>query len=266
MNIQDTIQQLRSELDQHNYNYYVLDQPQISDFEFDQKLKELQALEAAHPEFFDSNSPTQRVGGAVTKNFQTVVHDYRMYSLDNSYSKEDVVDWETRIQKVLGNVPIEYTCELKYDGASISITYENGQLSRAVTRGDGVQGDDVTNNIKTIKSIPLQLKGNYPAHFAIRGEIILPFAGFEKMNQELIEIGETPYANPRNTASGSLKLQDSAEVAKRPLDCLLYSLVGNNLPFQSQFEGLQAARDWGFKAPKEAKLAKNLDEVFGLIA
>ena len=266
MNIQDTIQQLRSELDQHNYNYYVLDQPQISDFEFDQKLKELQALEAAHPEFFYSNSPTQRVGGAVTKNFQTVVHDYRMYSLDNSYSKEDVVDWETRIQKVLGNVPIEYTCELKYDGASISITYENGQLSRAVTRGDGVQGDDVTNNIKTIKSIPLQLKGNYPAHFAIRGEIILPFAGFEKMNQELIEIGETPYANPRNTASGSLKLQDSAEVAKRPLDCLLYSLVGNNLPFQSQFEGLQAARDWGFKAPKEAKLAKNLDEVFEFIA
>lgn len=265
MNIQDTIQQLRSELDQHNYNYYVLDKPQISDFEFDQKLKELQFLEAAHPEFFDSNSPTQRVGGAITKNFQTVVHDYRMYSLDNSYSKEDVVDWETRIQKVLGNVPIEYTCELKYDGASISITYENGQLSRAVTRGDGVQGDDVTNNIKTIKSIPLQLKGNFPAHFSIRGEIILPFAGFEKMNQELIEIGETPYANPRNTASGSLKLQDSSEVAKRPLDCLLYSLVGNNLPFQSQFEGLQAARDWGFKAPKEAKLAKNLDEVFEFI-
>lgn len=266
MNIQDTIKQLRSELDQHNYNYYVLDQPQISDFAFDQKLKELQVLEAAHPEFFDANSPTQRVGGAITKNFQTVVHDYRMYSLDNSYSKEDVEDWETRIQKVLGNVPIEYTCELKYDGASISITYEDGQLARAVTRGDGFQGDDVTNNIKTIRSIPLQLKGNYPANFAIRGEIILPFAGFEKMNQELIEIGETPYANPRNTASGSLKLQDSAEVAKRPLDCLLYSLIGNNLPFQSQFEGLQAARNWGFKAPKEAKLAKNIDEVFEFIA
>lgn len=266
MNIQDTIQQLRSELNQHNYNYYVLDQPQISDFEFDQKLKELQALEAAHPEFFDANSPTQRVGGAITKNFQTVVHDYRMYSLDNSYSKEDLLDWETRIQKVLGNVAIEYTCELKYDGASISITYENGQLAWAVTRGDGVQGDDVTNNIKTIKSIPLQLKGNYPPHFAIRGEIILPFAGFEKMNQELIEIGETPYSNPRNTASGSLKLQDSSEVAKRPLDCLLYSLVGNNLPFQSQFDGLQAARDWGFKAPKQAKLAKNIDEVFEFIA
>nr|WP_315153698.1 NAD-dependent DNA ligase LigA [uncultured Flavobacterium sp.] len=265
MNIQDTIQQLRSELDQHNYNYYVLDQPQISDFEFDQKLKELQALEAEHPEFFDANSPTQRVGGTITKNFQTVVHDYRMYSLDNSYSKEDVMDWETRIQKVLGNVPIEYTCELKYDGASISITYENGKLARAVTRGDGFQGDEVTNNIKTIKSIPLQLKGNYPTHFAIRGEIILPFAGFEKMNQELIEIGETPYSNPRNTASGSLKLQDSSEVAKRPLDCLLYALVGNNLPFQTQFEGLQAARDWGFKAPKEAKLTKNIDEVFEFI-
>jgi len=266
MNIQDTIQQLRSELDQHNYNYYVLDQPQISDFEFDQKLKALHELELAHPEFFDPNSPTQRVGGAITKNFQTVVHDYRMYSLDNSYSKEDLLDWETRIQKVLGNVPIEYTCELKYDGASISITYENGKLSKAVTRGDGFQGDDVTNNIKTIKSIPLQLKGNYPEYFAIRGEIILPFAGFEKMNQELIEIGETPFANPRNTASGSLKLQDSAEVAKRPLDCLLYSLVGNNFPFQSQFEGLQTARDWGFKAPKEAKLAKNLDEVFEFIS
>lgn len=265
MNIQDTIQQLRSELDQHNYNYYVLDEPQISDFEFDQKLKELQALEAEHPEFFDANSPTQRVGGTITKNFQTVVHDYRMYSLDNSYSKEDVVDWETRIQKVLGNVPIEYTCELKYDGASISITYENGKLARAVTRGDGFQGDEVTNNIKTIKSIPLQLKGNYPSHFAIRGEIILPFAGFEKMNRELIEIGEMPYSNPRNTASGSLKLQDSSEVAKRPLDCLLYSLVGNNLPFRSQFEGLQSARDWGFKAPKEAKLAKNINEVFEFI-
>ncbi|MGL2986269.1 NAD-dependent DNA ligase LigA [Flavobacterium sp. RSSA_27] len=265
MNIQDTIQQLRSELDQHNYNYYVLDQPQISDFEFDQKLKELQALEAEHPEFFDANSPTQRVGGTITKNFQTVVHDYRMYSLDNSYSKDELLDWEKRIQKVLGDLPLEYTCELKYDGASISITYENGQLSRAVTRGDGFQGDEVTNNIKTIKSIPLQLKGNYPDHFAIRGEIILPFAGFEKMNQELIEIGETPYSNPRNTASGSLKLQDSSEVAKRPLDCLLYSLVGSNLPFQSQFEGLQAARDWGFKAPKEAKLAKNIDEVFEFI-
>ncbi|WP_264566905.1 NAD-dependent DNA ligase LigA [Flavobacterium sp. N3904] len=265
MNIQQTIQTLREELNLHNHSYYVLDNPTISDYEFDLKLKELQDLENKHPEFFDANSPTQRVGGTITKNFETVPHEYRMYSLDNSYSKEDLIDWQNRIQKVLGNVPLEYTCELKYDGASISITYENGMLKRAVTRGDGFQGDDVTNNIKTIKSIPLQLKGNFPEHFAIRGEIILPFAGFEKMNQDLIEIGETPYSNPRNTASGSLKLQDSAEVAKRPLDCLLYFLIGPNLPFSSQFEGLEIARNWGFKAPAEAKLTKNLDEVFQFI-
>ena len=265
MNIQQTIQTLREELNLHNYNYYVLDKPTLSDYEFDMKLKELQDLESKYPEYFDSNSPSQRVGGTVTKNFETIPHEYRMYSLDNSYSKEDLIDWENRIQKVLGNVPLEYTCELKYDGASISITYVNGMLKRAVTRGDGFQGDDVTNNIKTIKSIPLQLKGNYPSQFAIRGEIILPFAGFEKMNQDLIEIGETPYSNPRNTASGSLKLQDSAEVAKRPLDCLLYFLIGPNLPFSSQFAGLEVARNWGFKAPNEAKLSKNLEEVFEFI-
>jgi DNA ligase (NAD+) len=265
MDIQNTIQNLREELNQHNHNYYVLDQPTISDYEFDLKLAQLQDLERQHPEFFDESSPTQRVGGAITKNFETVAHEHRMYSLDNSYSKEDLLEWEKRIQKVLGDVPLEYTCELKYDGASISITYVNGKLQRAVTRGDGFQGDDVTNNIKTIKSIPLQLKGNYPPKFDVRGEIILPFAGFEKMNQELIEIGETPYSNPRNTASGSLKLQDSTEVAKRPLDCLLYFLIGNQLPFNSQFESLESARSWGFKAPKEAKLAKSLDEVFQFI-
>ena len=265
MSVLDTIKNLRDELNQHNYNYYVLDKPTISDFEFDQKLKQLQDLEAQHPEFFDENSPTQRVGGMVTKNFETVKHEYRMYSLDNSYSIEDLQDWETRIQKVLGDVPLEYTCELKYDGASISISYENGRLVRAVTRGDGFQGDDVTNNIKTIKAVPIHLKGDFPDKFDIRGEIILPFAGFEKMNQELIEIGETPYSNPRNTASGSLKLQDSAEVAKRPLDCLLYFVIGNNLPFKTQFEGLQKARDWGFKVPTQSKLAKNLNEVFEYI-
>ena len=266
MDIQNTIQKLREELNQHNYNYYVLDKPTISDFEFDQKLKQLQELENKHQEYFDENSPTQRVGGTITKNFQTVKHEYRMYSLDNSYSKEELIDWEKRVQKVLGDVPLEYTCELKYDGASISISYENGKLKRAVTRGDGVQGDDVTNNIKTIKSIPLKLKGNFPDTFDVRGEIILPFAGFEKMNQELIEIGELPYSNPRNTASGSLKLQDSAEVAKRPLDCLLYFIIGNKLPFKSQFEGLENARNWGFKVPKEAKLAHNMEEVFQYIA
>ena len=265
MDIQKTIQDLRDELNQHNHNYYVLDTPTISDFEFDQKLKQLQELENQHPEFYDDNSPTQRVGGTITKNFNTVVHDYRMYSLENSYSKEDLIDWENRIQKVLGNVSLQYTCELKYDGASISITYENGKLNRAVTRGDGFQGDDVTNNIKTIKSIPLKLKGKYPERFDIRGEIILPFEGFEKMNQELIEIGETPYSNPRNTASGSLKLQDSSEVAKRPLECLLYFIVGNNLSIESQYEGLETARNWGFKVPKEAKLANNLEEVFDYI-
>lgn len=265
MSVLDTIKNLREELNQHNYNYYVLDNPTISDFEFDQKLKQLQDLEAQHPDFFDENSPTQRVGGMVTKNFETIKHEYRMYSLDNSYSIEDLQDWEIRIQKVLGDVPLEYTCELKYDGASISISYENGRLVRAVTRGDGFQGDDVTNNIKTIKAVPIHLKGDFPDKFDIRGEIILPFAGFEKMNQELIEIGETPYSNPRNTASGSLKLQDSAEVAKRPLDCLLYFVIGNNLPFKTQFEGLQKARDWGFKVPSQSELAKNLNEVFEYI-
>lgn len=265
MSVLETIKNLRDELNQHNYNYYVLDNPTISDFEFDQKLKQLQDLEAQHPEFFDENSPTQRVGGMVTKNFETIKHEYRMYSLDNSYSIEDLQDWEIRIQKVLGDVPLEYTCELKYDGASISISYENGRLVRAVTRGDGFQGDDVTNNIKTIKAVPIHLKGDFPEKFDIRGEIILPFAGFEKMNQELIEIGETPYSNPRNTASGSLKLQDSAEVAKRPLDCLLYFVIGNNLPFKTQYEGLQKARDWGFKVPSQSKLAINLSEVFEYI-
>jgi DNA ligase (NAD+) len=265
MDIQKTIQDLRDELNHHNHNYYVLDNPTISDFEFDQKLNQLLELENQHPKFYDENSPTQRVGGTITKNFNTLVHDYRMYSLDNSYSKEDLIDWESRIQKVLGNASLQYTCELKYDGASISITYENGKLKRAVTRGDGFQGDDVTNNIKTIKSIPLQLKGTYPEKFDIRGEIILPFEGFEKMNQELIEIGETPYSNPRNTASGSLKLQDSSEVAKRPLECLLYFIVGNNLNIKTQFESLQAARNWGFKVPKEAKLAHSIQEVFEYI-
>lgn len=265
MSIQENIQSLRNELNQHNYNYYVLDNATISDYDFDLKLKELQDLESKYPEYFDENSPTQRVGGTITKNFKTIAHQYRMYSLDNSYSKEDLIDWENRIQRVLGNVDLQYTCELKYDGASISITYENGKLVQALTRGDGFQGDEVTSNIKTIKSVPLQLKGNYPQKFDIRGEIILPFAGFEKMNQELIEIGETPYSNPRNTASGSLKLQDSAEVAKRPLECLLYFVIGNDLPFTTQFEGLQAARNWGFKVPKEAKLVNNMQEVFEFI-
>lgn len=264
MTIKEQITNLQEELRQHNYNYYVLDNPTISDYEFDMKLKQLQKLEVNHPEFADTNSPTKRVGGAITKNFGTVKHDYRMYSLDNSYSKEDLLDWETRIKKMIDG-PIQYICELKYDGASISLTYENGSLLRAVTRGDGVQGDDVTANVKTIKSVPLQLKGDYPEKFDIRGEIVLPFDGFNKMNEERIEIGEEPYRNPRNTASGSLKLQDSAEVAKRPLDCLLYNITGNNLNIKTQFVSLEKARFWGFKVPDAAKLANSIDEVFEFI-
>lgn len=265
MTVLETIQSLRAELNIHNHNYYVLDNPTISDFDFDTKLKQLQDLEDTNPQYFDENSPTQRVGGTITKNFNTVEHEFRMFSLDNSYSKEDLLDWQTRCQKILGDVNLEFTCELKYDGASISITYENGKLVKAVTRGDGFKGDDVTNNIKTIKSVPLHLSEGFPDKFDIRGEIILPFAGFEKMNQELIEIGETPYSNPRNTASGSLKLQDSAEVAKRPLECLLYGMIGNNLPIESQYQGLELSRKLGFKVPVQSKLAKNIEEVFEFI-
>ncbi|MFT7352654.1 MAG: DNA ligase (NAD+) [Flavobacterium sp.] len=265
MTISIQIQNLREELNAHNYNYYVLDKPTITDFEFDTKLKQLQNLEDQNPEFFDENSPTLRIGGTITKNFETVIHDFRMYSLDNSYSKEDLIDWENKIQKVLGDVDLQFTCELKYDGASISITYKNGTLFNAVTRGDGIQGDNVTSNIKTIRSIPIKLKENFEGEFAIRGEIVLPIAGFQKMNEQLIQIGETPYANPRNTASGSLKLQDSAEVAKRPLECLLYSVTGTNLPFKTQFESLEQARKWGFKVPNQSVLAQNMQEVFAFI-
>ena len=265
MNIEQKINQLREDLRKHNYNYYVLDTPTISDYEFDMMLKELQQLEEKHPELYDANSPTLRVGGGVTKNFETVVHDYRMYSLDNSYSKEDLLDWEKRIQKIVDGV-VSYTCELKYDGASISLTYEDGELIRAVTRGDGIQGDDVTTNIKTIKSVPLKLKGDFPPRFDIRGEIVLPYEGFAKMNQERIAAGEEPYMNPRNTASGSLKLQDSSEVAKRPLDCLLYNITGDRLGIISQFESLEKARQWGFKVPVESKHANSIDEVLEFVA
>ncbi|RKN81525.1 NAD-dependent DNA ligase LigA [Ulvibacterium marinum] len=265
MSTQQKITTLREELRQHNYNYYVLNQPVISDYEFDMKLKELQALEEQHPEFHDPTSPTLRVGGMVTKNFETVTHDERMYSLDNSYSKEDLMDWEKRIQRILGDVEVQFTCELKYDGASISLTYEEGQLVRAVTRGDGFQGDDVTTNVKTIRSVPLQLQGDYAPKFDIRGEIVLPFEGFAKMNAERVENGEEPYMNPRNTAAGSLKLQDSALVAQRPLECLLYSIVGKDLNITTQFEMLEKAREWGFKVPAIAKLCNTTDEVLQFV-
>ncbi len=264
MKIKEQIEALREDLRQHNYNYYTLDNPTISDYEFDMKLKELQELEAKHPEFYDANSPSLRVGGEVTKNFETVAHENRMYSLDNSYSKEDLMDWEKRIKKLVDG-DIQYTCELKYDGASISLTYEQGELVRAVTRGDGFQGDNVTTNIKTIKTVPLKLKGNYPEKFDIRGEIVLPFDGFNKMNEERIAAGEEPYRNPRNTASGSLKLQDSAETAKRPLECLLYSIEGRNTGIETQFENLEKARAWGFKVPSDAKLVNSIDEVLEFV-
>ena len=264
MNVKKQISDLREELRLHNYNYYVLDNATISDYDFDIKLKKLQRIEEEYPEFYDANSPTLRVGGAITKNFNTIKHDYRMYSLSNSYSKEDLEEWETRIKKLVDG-EIAYTCELKYDGASISLTYENGKLLRAVTRGDGYQGDEVTTNIKTINSIPLVLKGTYPNRFDIRGEIVLPFEGFNKMNKERIAEGEDPYRNPRNTASGSLKLQDSSEVAKRPLDCLLYHIVGDRLPINTQFESLEKAREWGFKVPAIAKIAKSIPEVIEFV-
>ena len=262
--MKEKIQQLRDELNQHNYNYYVLDTPTISDYEFDQKLKELQALEQAHPEFYDENSPTVRVGGSITKNFPTIVHEYRMYSLDNSYSKEDIEEWEQRIIKTLGTDDISFTCELKYDGASIDLLYEDGKLKQATTRGDGIQGDDITANVRTIGSVPLQLRGDYPQRFYIRGEIVMPKKAFERLNQERVAAGEDPFMNPRNTASGSLKLQDTAEVAKRGLDCLLYFLVGDT-GIATQYESLEKAREWGFKVPNYSRLCHSTQEVMDFI-
>lgn len=262
--IETQIIDLRKEVEQHNYNYYVKDDATISDYEFDVVLKKLSDLEKQYPQYFDENSPTQRVGGTVTKNFETVVHKNRMYSLDNSYSLDDLLDWEKRIQKIIEG-PIEYVCELKYDGASINITYENGKLVKAVTRGDGFQGDDVTTNIKTIRSLPLKLRKPFLDSFEIRGEIILPLEGFQKMNKERAAVGEELYKNPRNTASGSLKLQDSREVGKRPLDCLLYQVVVDKSKFTSHFEILSEVRDCGFKVPTTISIAKSIDEVFEFV-
>ena len=265
MKIEQKIQQLREELRQHNHNYYVLDNATISDYDFDIKLKQLEKLETENPQFFDANSPTQRVGGVITKNFNTVTHKNRMYSLDNSYSKEDLLDWEKRIKKMLGTNDIEYTCELKYDGASINLTFENGEFVKAVTRGDGFQGDEVTSNIRTIKSIPLIPNGDFVTNFEMRGEIILPLEGFNKMNQERVQNGEEEYKNQRNTASGSLKLQDSAAVAKRPLDCLLYQVVTSERKYKTHFESLENARKVGFKVPETIVLAKSIDNVFNFV-
>ena len=260
MKIKERIDLLRKELAEHNHSYYVLDTSIISDFEFDKLLHELVKLEDENPEFFDATSPTQRVGGGVIDGFKTVAHKYRMLSLGNTYSEEDLHDFDTRLHK-LTDQEIEYVCELKYDGVSISLTYENGGLTQALTRGNGAQGDDVTANVRTIKSIPLKLKGDYPANFEIRGEIFIPIKGLEKMNKLRAEDGLEPYKNPRNTASGSLKLLDANEVSNRPLDCYLYYLLGDNLPTDNHYENLQKAKEWGFKIPNEIAKYNTIDDV-----
>ncbi len=247
---QQRITQLTEELNQHNYNYYVLSEPTISDEKFDFMLKELEALEQQFPELASDLSPTKRVGGDITKKFETVVHRFPMLSLSNSYSEEEIMDWEQRLKK-LADGPIEYVCELKYDGVAIGIRYENGKLSRAVTRGDGTQGEDISNNVKTIRTIPLSLKGDYPEDFEIRGEIFFPRANFDAMNKQREELGEPVFANPRNSASGTLKSQDSKVVAERGLDCYLYGVYGDDLPMESHFESVAKAKDWGFKVPLE---------------
>lgn len=266
------IQELSKVLEQHNYNYYVLDKPVISDYDFDQLLEELIALEKQYPEFLSPDSPSQRVGGQITKEFKTVKHQYAMLSLSNSYSIEDMQDFDRRVREGLGvtstglfDEQIEYVCELKFDGLSISLIYEDGHLVQAITRGDGVQGDDVTTNARTIKSIPLKLKGNYPKRFEIRGEIFMPRPVFDAINKEREEIGDAPLANPRNAASGTMKMQDSSVVAKRKLDCFLYYVLGEELPYKTHFENMQAAKTWGFKISEEAKLCYGMNEVLDFI-
>jgi len=264
-NIGKEIQDLRDLLHHHNHQYYVLNKPLISDFEFDQLMQQLIELEKQNPEFNDPNSPTQRVGSDLNKDFEQVKHVYPMLSLGNTYNEDEISDFYGRVSKQLVDAPFEIVCELKYDGTAIGLTYENGKLVRGVTRGDGVQGDDVTANVKTIKSIPLQLKGDYPENFEIRGEIFLPHKGFKQLNEKRTEAGEAPFANPRNAASGSLKMQNSAQVAKRPLDCYLYYMLGENLPSKLHSDNLEKARQWGFKIPSHIKVCKSIDEVIEFI-
>lgn len=258
------IAELSRELREHNHRYYVLSSPSISDYEFDMMLEELIRLEKEFPQFADPHSPSQRVGGAVTKDFPTVRHTFPMLSLGNTYSEEEIAAFDGRVRKELSGEP-EYVCELKYDGVAISITYENGLFARAVTRGDGTQGDDVSTNAKTIRSIPLQLTGTYPALFEIRGEIYLPHKGFEKINRDREEAGEALFANPRNAASGSLKMQDSAAVARRPLDCIFYSISGNELPHDTHYDNLMEAKNWGFRISDYIIRTQSLDQVYAFI-
>ena len=265
MSIQQKIENLRTELHQYNYHYYTLDQSLISDSEFDQKLKELQELEKKHPEFFDPNSPTIRVGGQITKNFPNITHEFRMYSLDNSYDFQDLEDWYQRLIKTLETENIEFVTELKYDGASIFVLYENGQLSQAITRGDGFQGDDITPNVKTIRDIPLKLQGDFPKKFFMRGEIFLTHDAFDKINEEREKEGYDIFMNPRNTASGSLKIQDSTEVSKRNLSAVLYQFVAQDIPMNTHWEILQKMKSIGFKTSQYSKLCTSLEEVKNFI-
>lgn len=264
MTVKEKIDQLRADLHRHNYNYYVLNAPEISDKEFDDRMRELQDLEKEHPEYQDDNSPTMRVGSDLNKNFTQVAHKYPMLSLGNTYSESEVTDFYDRVKKAL-NEDFEICCELKYDGTSISLTYENGKLIRAVTRGDGEKGDDVTDNVKTIRTIPLVLHGSYPESFEIRGEILMPWEVFEELNREKEAREEPLFANPRNAASGTLKLQNSAIVASRKLDAYLYYLLGEELPCDGHYENLQAAAGWGFKTSEHMKKAHSLEEVFEYI-
>lgn len=259
------IEKLRKELNNHNHKYYVLSKPSISDFEYDLLMQELITLENKYPELYNENSPSQRIGDDTRKEFEQILHKYPMMSLGNTYSREELTEFDKRVKKTIGT-HIEYICELKYDGAAIGLTYEFGKLKQGVTRGDGVRGDDVTANIKTIRSIPLVLRGSgFPESFEIRGEIFIPKDGFEKMNAEREKNGEIPFVNPRNAASGTLKTQNSSLVAKRPLDCHLYHLLGDNLPYNSHHENMQKAREWGFKIPSHMEKCNNLQEVFEFI-
>ena len=265
MSTQAKIQELTAALKEHNYNYYVLANPSISDREFDMKLKELEKLEAAFPQFADPNSPTQQVGGDITKNFNTVPHSTRMLSLGNTYNKEELLDFDTRVAKLIGGIAYQYTAELKFDGFAIALRYTDGKLSQAITRGDGTQGDDVTANVKTIRSIPHQLKGNYPAHLEVRGEIFMHKAAFQRLNEERAKNGEEMYKNPRNTAAGTIKQQDSAEVAKRPLDGFLYQLAEHGKEELDHWDSLQRMREYGLPTNDATQLCNSIEEVWTVI-
>lgn len=265
MDIKNKLSQLRQNLEQHNYNYYVKAEPTISDTEYDFLMKELEALESDHPEYFDADSPSQKVGGAVNKSFESFQHLNPMLSLGNTYNEEELKEFDKRVEKGLGTTEYNYVCELKFDGLSISLHYKNGILDKAVTRGDGVKGDVVTDNVKTIKTLKTQLKGDFPNQLEARGEIFMHRAAFNRLNEQRIANGEKEYANPRNVASGTLKQQDSADVAKRPLDIFLYQIIAKENPFENHWQSLEAARKWGLKVSEDAKICNTIDDVLDFI-